>query len=288
MATPTSAPRPAGGPTPLPTSPFRQNVETLLESTESLIRLQHSTLIDATALKDLLRLLASKVESQEEMIIRQRIAIEELTTEVQRLKSRDEEFEHVRKSVTSLENTSESLVAQQQVQSQDNIRFARDLEAAKLDLLRLGRPLTASAATAAPPSAIATLPHNERSDIVMFNPEVNKTTPIGAPAPTSSSPSDHPRVMAGMELTESIQGMRVTAVKPGGPAQLGGITVGEVVLRVNGKDIRSKASFLAAIDGCVPGQGVDVVHRKDANPVKTTRIFLAPAAVPKKHFSFVT
>lgn len=89
--------------------------------------------------------------------------------------------------------------------------------------------------------------------------------------------------MAGLELSETPQGMKVTAVKPGGPAHAAGIVTGEFVLRVNGKDIRSKAEFISVLDMCVPGQCIDIVHRKENQPTRTAKIFLASApATPHK------
>lgn len=70
----------------------------------------------------------------------------------------------------------------------------------------------------------------------------------------------------------SPQGLEVAAVAPGSPAELGGLQAGDVLLAVDGKDIRTRGDLLAAILTRSPGDTIAVryLRGKDNAEVRVT------------------
>jgi S1-C subfamily serine protease len=87
------------------------------------------------------------------------------------------------------------------------------------------------------------------------------------------------RPLAGLDLTDTVAGPKVTALKIGGPGAAAGLKVGDTIIRLNGKEVRSKHDFVGALSRCVPGQCVDVAHRKDGHAVVVAKLYLGSAAV---------
>jgi aminopeptidase N len=54
-------------------------------------------------------------------------------------------------------------------------------------------------------------------------------------------------------------GVRAAGVTPGSPAEKAGVQEGDVILRVDGKDVADLAAFSAILRGLSPGQTVKVV-----------------------------
>ena len=83
--------------------------------------------------------------------------------------------------------------------------------------------------------------------------------------------------MAGLELTDTTTGARVTAVKPGGPADNARIEVGEYILKANTREVHRKSDFVGFLKECNPGQCVTLVHRREGQPSKTSKMFVGLA-----------
>lgn len=66
------------------------------------------------------------------------------------------------------------------------------------------------------------------------------------------------------------QGLEVAAVAPGSPAELGGLQAGDVLLTVDGKDIRTRGDLLAAILAHTPGDTIAVRYLRGKNSAEAS------------------
>lgn len=69
----------------------------------------------------------------------------------------------------------------------------------------------------------------------------------------------------GMSIRQADEGVEVTEVRAGGPAADIGFRVGDVLLKVNGRDVRSRGDVLAAVAALNPGDQIDVEYRRLAS-----------------------
>jgi putative serine protease PepD len=74
-------------------------------------------------------------------------------------------------------------------------------------------------------------------------------------------------VVTGRVSPTSPDGAVVQSVRPGGPAQRGGLQVGDVIVGMNGRRVDDPADVSAAIRGQVPGDTVTVQVQRDGHPV---------------------
>ena len=95
----------------------------------------------------------------------------------------------------------------------------------------------------------------------------------GAPSATASSPAASPagapqagpgqgrRVSFGTmpDFAFAGPGVKVTGVTPGSPAEKAGVKEGDVLLKVDGKDVANLQGFSGILRGLTPGQTVKVV-----------------------------
>lgn len=70
------------------------------------------------------------------------------------------------------------------------------------------------------------------------------------------------------------QGLEVAAVAPGSPAEKGGLQAGDVLLAVDGKEIRTRSDLIAAILAHKPGDTVEVNYVRDGQSAEA-RVLLA-------------
>jgi predicted metalloprotease with PDZ domain len=80
-----------------------------------------------------------------------------------------------------------------------------------------------------------------------------------APSPPTD-PSTRPKI--GLRVKDTSGGAEVAAVHPGSPAEQGGVRVGDVVVELNGRSVRSAADLEAALATLEPGGTVAVEVRR--------------------------
>lgn len=282
---------------------FADAVDGLLSRTENVIEVRHTSTVEATALKQLLSMMARKVQLQDHAIESQDRELRTLRAEVKRLRTETEGMTGIRNDVRKvhLEVEEQGAVLKRQQHALEMLRSEHD------DMhVDIARALHSSERGAAAPSSsgsrvrprhdedfgydnsdaslLAPLPqerHRDPDEAYTPPPPLN-TAPIGAPAPDAhgtSSPRVPPsqRPLAGLELMDTTAGPKVSAVKPGGPAHAAGINVGDLIVRIAGKDVRCKRDFVVSLERCVPGQCVDVAFRRDGHAVTVTKVFLGGA-----------
>jgi hypothetical protein len=345
---------------------FAAAVDHLLEKTETLIEVRHSTQVESGALKQLLAMMARKIQLQEHTIDRQSDAIAALQAEVARLRVDGEVAQNVlvevRKVSRDVDEQRATLNRQSQaVQSMREehetmhydiaraVAAAADASAAVATAHRPPPPpqvtafdiprTTFAAATATPqrrpffaaaslrataagepeggaaeytpePEADHTTYQRRHTsaayNVAMTPPPENQVAPIGAPPPPPphltpnatarsrshvddsvsryvlAKPPSSQRPLAGIDLTDTLTGAKISAVKPGGPGHIAGLQIGDTVVRFNGKDVKSKHDFVSVLNRCVPGQCVDVAHRKEGHAIVVTKVVLGAATTPLK------
>ncbi|EAQ82291.1 PDZ domain-containing protein [Blastopirellula marina] len=69
----------------------------------------------------------------------------------------------------------------------------------------------------------------------------------------------------GMTIRQADKGVEVTDVRAGGPAAEIGFRVGDLLTKVNGRDVRSRGDVLAAVASLNPGDDVEVEYRRVAD-----------------------
>jgi membrane-associated protease RseP (regulator of RpoE activity) len=79
---------------------------------------------------------------------------------------------------------------------------------------------------------------------------------------SNAGPPAVDRGMLGVSLTNQLDGVLVTALHLGGPAELAGLRVGDQILAVNGQPMRSDAELIASIGHFPPGARVELLIRR--------------------------
>jgi serine protease Do len=72
----------------------------------------------------------------------------------------------------------------------------------------------------------------------------------------------HPRAYLGASAVDDTPGCRVTAVEQGGPAARAGLKAGDIVLKVDDRDIAASASFQRWVAEAEPGEMLKLVIRR--------------------------
>ncbi|HXK10564.1 MAG TPA: M20/M25/M40 family metallo-hydrolase [Vicinamibacteria bacterium] len=85
--------------------------------------------------------------------------------------------------------------------------------------------------------------------------------PGGAPAAPGGAPAAGRRVSFGTmpDFAFAGPGVRVAAVTPGSPAEKAGVSGGDIVLKVDGRDVANLQAFAGILRGLAPGQTVTVI-----------------------------
>jgi putative serine protease PepD len=117
---------------------------------------------------------------------------------------------------------------------------------------------------------------------------------IGFAVPSNTAREVVPRLAKGEEITRAYLGLETSPASPGGdvgaqvqravpdgPGQRAGITVGDVILKLDGKDVNEPADVSAAIAGKRPGDEVEIELER-AGQVKKVKATLGkrPARTP--------
>ena len=82
-----------------------------------------------------------------------------------------------------------------------------------------------------------------------------------AASPPPTDPSKRPRI--GLRVKDVSGGAEVAAVHPGSAAERGGVRVGDVVVEMNAKPVRSSADLEDVLATLEPGGSVAVDVRRD-------------------------
>jgi hypothetical protein len=111
------------------------------------------------------------------------------------------------------------------------------------------------------------------------NPLAAPSTPPPAPAQsTGAESSEEERGTLGVMIAPSgpggAQGVHVTAVLPGGPADRAGLRVGHLILSIAGQSVASPQQVQQAMAGLRPGMTADITY-SDGRAIHTTRAVLA-------------
>jgi hypothetical protein len=289
---------------PPPPSDFAATVDTVLRASPNVAD-------DGAALSQLLRMMARKVQLQEYHIAQQGDAILALSAELLAVKDaaraaaaeRDaavvpvddvahaQLLEH-RAMLLRLDGDVDALKAQADA-PRSPPRIQHDERPAVTVTTTPARGTAAPHAgastqrTATPERAVQHMIARDAENVVTFSPSFSPAmTPIGAPPPQkvrdgAAVDPTAPRPLAGIELIDTPQGPRVSAMKPGGPAQSAGLEIGDHVLRLNGHDVRQKSDFVNSLARCVAGQCVDVAYRRNHRAVSSVKVYLGAAAMPR-------
>lgn len=282
---------------------FSSAVDDLLSRTENIIQVHHTTQVEAASLKQLLQMMARKIQLQELESERSNESISQLQQEVQQLRAqRDSDHDQVssmklelRRLMNDADN--KAVMLKQQAAVIEHLR--RDNQDLQLEVSRVShhQPLAPQSSSLTLSSVAPSLPLEEgrRSPPRRFAQTYVDPTPqalqppsvaIGAPAPApGSGPTQWSaagqRPLAGLELVDSQSGMRISAIKPNGPAHAAGLMIGDMVVRVNNHDIKSKKDFLSMLENCAPGQCIDIAFRREGLGNRVTKLYLGAARVTK-------
>lgn len=101
-------------------------------------------------------------------------------------------------------------------------------------------------------------------------PKLDKLAEKYAPPPPPIDPALRPKV--GLRVKDATGGAEVVAVHPGSPAEQAYIRVGDLIVDLNGRSVRSAADLETAIGSLVlsqkAGQSVAVDVRRNGKPVR--------------------
>jgi serine protease Do len=89
-----------------------------------------------------------------------------------------------------------------------------------------------------------------------------------------------PRMFVGAEAKDEAAGCRVSEVEKNSPASKAGLKVGDLILKVEGREIKASASFLRWVGETKPGEVLDLEIKRGA------RVFtlpLKPESAPPRH-----
>lgn len=97
-------------------------------------------------------------------------------------------------------------------------------------------------------------------------------TPGAGPVPAA------PRAWMGLGLQDAVpdarlpdeRGAQVSRVYPGGPADKGGLKVGDVLLRVENQELKSAEDLMKAMQSREPGDTIEIRYRRGQDEAKTT------------------
>ncbi len=98
-------------------------------------------------------------------------------------------------------------------------------------------------------------------------------------ADTWSEDKPPPRMFVGAETTDEPDGCRVTEVEKNSPASKAGIKVGDVILKVEERDIKTAASFRRWITESKPGETLDLEIKRGQ---RVLTLPLRPERVPPR------
>jgi hypothetical protein len=102
--------------------------------------------------------------------------------------------------------------------------------------------------------------------------------PVRRPEPaatnTSGEPArDRPRVSVGTLPDYDYKagdGLRITGVRDGSPADKAGLKDGDLIIRFGGRAVGTIYDYMAALEACKPGEAVEVVVKRAGKEVKLT------------------
>jgi hypothetical protein len=80
----------------------------------------------------------------------------------------------------------------------------------------------------------------------------------------------------------SMQGLKIAGVRPGGPADKGGLQGGDVIVGFGGKPIATIHDYMESLNRYKPGDSVELVIKRDGKEKKVTVTLGAPPAQPKE------
>jgi putative serine protease PepD len=73
------------------------------------------------------------------------------------------------------------------------------------------------------------------------------------------------RAFLGVTTTQGTQGAKVVEVTPSGPADTAGVHTGDVIVGINGKDVRASSDVGTIIEGLQPGDDAQVVVERNGS-----------------------
>lgn len=258
---------------------FTSTVSSVLSS-ESLIRFRPmAPVADMSGLVQLLQSMAQKIEQQETELLRQRDLVDSLMHEVATLRVGSEDSQLLRRDMKRVVNEVETLGTQQRMQNQRLERLRGDVD----DLSLEQRPsLSASQRSQPPPHSIppqSTPPQTAHADSARSPP--NRTSSgqqlSRGGSSVRGSGVNQQRPVVGLELADTAHGVRVQAVKPGGPASLAGIFPGDIIVACNSNEINTRQDFLDMLEQSTIGQSQDLTFYRE-NHRKMTRMYVVSGA----------
>ena len=89
-----------------------------------------------------------------------------------------------------------------------------------------------------------------------------------------------PQMVVGAEARDEAAGCRVNEVEKNGPAFKAGLKVGDLILKVEGREIKASASFRRWVTESKPGEVLDLEIRRDN---RVLALPLKPEAAPPRH-----
>jgi S1-C subfamily serine protease len=75
------------------------------------------------------------------------------------------------------------------------------------------------------------------------------------------------------DFGEQVEGMKISGVRPGGPAAVAGMIGGDIIIKFGKTEIKNLYDFTYALGECKPGDEVDVVIKRGAE-TKTVKVKL--------------
>ncbi|CAE7824045.1 unnamed protein product, partial [Symbiodinium sp. CCMP2456] len=139
---------------------FSTAVDTLLDRTENVIQVHHTTTVDADALKELISMMAWKIQLQDHELERQGEALRALGSEVQRLRTEADASAGLRNDVRRLHQETEELksTVARQASALDALRHEHDDMHLDISRAVAGAHPVASSSSGAPPAHAYTEP----------------------------------------------------------------------------------------------------------------------------------
>lgn len=233
---------------------FTSTVDAIL-SADALIRFKPVTpVVDVTGLVQIIQAMARKMDQMEAELSEQHSLTDRLNKEVAALRAMSDDTQLLRRDMKRIVNDVENITSQTRLQSQRVDRLRSDLDDACSQF---------PSGTATAEFAVAPSPPNRFE---------------GFSTKASSAPVNQQRPVAGLDLVDSPHGLRVQAVKPGGPAGLAGFQPGDVIFAVDSEECATRTHFLNIMERSTIGQPHDVSYFRDGQR-HMARLYLISGAL---------
>ncbi|CUI15596.1 Hypothetical protein, putative [Bodo saltans] len=253
---------------------FSASVSSVLNS-ESLIRFRPATPVaDLTGLVQLLQTMSLKIEQQETELIRQRDLVDSLMHEVATLRVGSDDAQLMRRDMKRVVNEVETLGSQQRMQNQRLERLRADVD--DLGLEQRPSPLAASQRSQTQAQAAQAALGSPRGSEAR-SPQRTQSGQQFSRVGSAVKSINQQRPVVGLELVDTAHGVRVQAVKPGGPASLAGVFPGDIIVACNSIEINTRQDFLDMLEQSTIGQSQDLTLYRD-NQRKMTRMYVVSGA----------